>query len=182
MGKTVTQFAAELADREAIRDCFTRYGRAIDRCDRALLASVFWPDAHLEFEGLVEGPVAEYLKSTAVATEQHMEQTAHLLGNMLIDIDGDKATSESYVLAFHRLPGEQGAFDLLLGGRYLDTLDKRNDEWRIGSRKLVCDWFREFPDSADWEKGFFGLKMTSGGRFPSDRSYAHFERTSVLVK
>ena len=47
----VTEFALELADQEAIRDCLTRYARATDRCDEALLTSVFWPDAVTEFEG-----------------------------------------------------------------------------------------------------------------------------------
>lgn len=175
MGKKVTEFAKELADREAIRDCFTRYGRAIDRCDKALLAGVFWPDAVTEFEGLHSGAVAQYLEVASQATREFMEQTAHLLGNMLIEFHGDTATSESYVLAFHRLPGTPQPHDLLLGGRYLDRLEKRDDEWRISSRTLIADWFREFPDSADWEKGFFGLKMASGGRFPADRSYAHFQ-------
>jgi len=51
MSKTVAAFGLELADREAIRDCLTRYARANDRCDEALRASVFWPDATTEYEG-----------------------------------------------------------------------------------------------------------------------------------
>jgi hypothetical protein len=39
------RFIAELADREAIRDCLYRYCRGIDRCDAGLLQSAFWPDA-----------------------------------------------------------------------------------------------------------------------------------------
>jgi hypothetical protein len=170
MTKTVSAFARELADREAIRDCMTRYARATDRCDQELLRSVFWPDAVTDYEGVFSGPVTEYFKQSASMTE-HMEHTAHLLGNMLIEIDGDFAKAESYVLAFHRLPGEVQPHDLLLGARYLDTFEKRNDVWRILKRTLICDWFREFPDSADWKKGFLGLKMKSGGRFPGDRSY-----------
>lgn len=172
MSRTVTEFALEIADREAIRDCMTRYARATDRCDAALLASVFWPDGTTEYEGFFEGPVSEYLKAAASATGGGMEQTHHFLGNMLIEVDGNVARCESYVVAFHRLPGESGAHDLMLGGRYLDRFEKRDDRWRIARRVLLCDWFREYPDSADWEKGFFGLKMTMGGRFPSDRSYA----------
>ena len=175
MAKTVTQFASELADREAIRDCFTRYGRGIDRCDKELLASVYWPDGHVEFETFHDGPVPEYVTKANMAMSNAMEQTHHMLGNMLIDIEGDTANCESYVVAFHRLPGEQGAHDLLLGGRYLDKLVKRDDEWRILNRTFIADWFRDYPDSGDWEKGFFGLKMTPGGRCPKDRSYGHFK-------
>jgi hypothetical protein len=179
MSKTVAAFGLELADREAIRDCLTRYARANDRCDEALLTSVFWPDAVTEYEGFFTGPVGEYIKISNSSTSQLMEQTAHLLGNMLIEVDGSSAKAESYVLAFHRLPGERHAQDLLLGGRYLDHLEKRDDRWRIQRRTLIADWFREFSDSADWDKGFFGLKMTSGGRFPTDRSYDLFREEKV---
>ena len=40
-----------------------------------------------------------------------------------------------------QMTGENAAFDLLLGGRYLDRLEKRHDEWRISRRTLV----RAFP-------------------------------------
>jgi hypothetical protein len=172
MSGTVSEFAREMADREAIRDCMMRYARATDRCDAALLSSVFWPDGNTDYEGFFVGPVSEYLKAAATATSGSMQQTHHFLGNILIEIDGNAANCEGYVVAFHRLPGEAGAHDLMLGGRYLDRFEKRNDIWRIFKRTLVCDWFREYPDSADWEKGFFGLKMTPGGRYPADRSYA----------
>jgi SnoaL-like domain len=175
MSQSVTQFASELADREAIRDCLTRYARANDRCDERLLASVFWPDATTDYEGFHEGAIGEYIRKSIRATSESMEQTAHLLGNMLIEIAGDFATAESYVLAFHRLPDQKGARDLLLGGRYLDRLAKRKDHWKILRRTLIADWFREFPDSADWEKGFFGLRMTRGVRYPTDRSYEDFQ-------
>ena len=178
MTKTVTGFARELGDREAIRDCLSRYGRAIDRADHALLYEIFWPDASIEFEGLINGPISEYIEKIVPETAQAMEQTAHFLGNMLIEIDGDCAVTESYVQAFHRLPNEDRPYDLVLGGRYLDRLEKRDDCWRILSRRFVCDWFREYADSADWEKGFYGLKMSAGKRFPEDLSYAHFASAS----
>jgi hypothetical protein len=38
---TVSQIAAELADREAIKDCLFRYSRGIGRASEGLLASVY---------------------------------------------------------------------------------------------------------------------------------------------
>ena len=107
MTKTVTEFARELGDREAIRDCLSRYGRAIDRADHALPSDIFWPDASIEFEGLINGPISEHIEKIVPETAQAMEQTAHFLGNMLIEIDGDYAITESYVHAFHRLPNDR---------------------------------------------------------------------------
>jgi SnoaL-like domain len=177
MANTVTQIMAELADREAIRECHLRYARAIDRADRVLLADVFWRDGSVCFEGLFDGTVPDYVEQLAPGAAQQMEQTAHLMGNNThIEIQGNRAVSESYILAFHRLPGDSKPFDLFLGGRYLDTLEKREDVWRILHRRFVSDWFRECEDSADWQKGFFGLQMTPGKRYPDDISYSHLTK------
>jgi hypothetical protein len=36
---------------------------------------------------------------------------------------------------------------------------------------VVVDWFRDFPDSADWSNGFMGVPVEPGGHFPDDASY-----------
>ena len=42
-----------------------------------------------------------------------------------------------------------------------------------GLRQLqhVVDWFRDYPDSADWERGPLGHKVQLGTRRPTDPSY-----------
>jgi hypothetical protein len=35
----------------------------------------------------------------------------------------------------------------------------------------VTDWFRQYPDSADWSQGMLGIMIEPGGRFPDDDSY-----------
>jgi hypothetical protein len=35
----------------------------------------------------------------------------------------------------------------------------------------MTDWFREYPDSADWAKGLFGQRVDLGARYPDDPSY-----------
>ena len=32
--------------------------------------------------------------------------------------------------------------DVVLGGRYVDRFEKRNEEWRIARRSVIGDWFR----------------------------------------
>ena len=44
--------------------------------------------------------------------------------------------------------------------------------WRIIRRMVMTDWFRRYPDSADWEAGMLGLQAPMGGRFPDDPSYS----------
>ena len=163
MIKTVSQIRDELADREAIRDVLLRYCRASDRVDEALLRSVYWEDAeddHLEFSGGREEFI-EYCKPILTA----MRFNQHMIGNMLIRIDGDRADAETYFFAYHSVPNEDGQrMDSFSGGRYLDNLEKRNDEWRIKKRLVTVEWFRELTDTqyGDTGTGPFGMKVPRG--------------------
>ena len=62
--------------------------------------------------------------------------------------------------------------DTIGSGRYLDKLERRGDEWRITRRIVITDWFRDYPDSGDWEVGPLGMKVPPGGRHPDDLSYS----------
>jgi len=94
MTVTVAQLREELADREAIRDCLYRYSRGIDRCDEDMLRSAYWPDTtdhHLDFAG-----TREELIAWALPALRGMDQTMHLIGNILIRLHGATASVESY--------------------------------------------------------------------------------------
>jgi hypothetical protein len=169
VSKSVSAIRAELADREAIRDCLFRYCRGIDRCDETLLRTVYWPDStdeHLNFVGSGEEFIAYVLPILS-----SMDQTQHLLGNILIQIDGAAADSETYFQAFHRMHGASNPTDFMAAGRYVDRFERRNDEWRISKRLVIIDWFRSYDDSADWSQGVLGQRVQPGGRKPDDRSY-----------
>jgi hypothetical protein len=169
MIRTVSRLKDELADREAIRDCLFRYSRAIDRCDMNLLRTVYWPDAidtHLDFKGNVEE-----LIDWAAPRLRSMDQSVHLIGNILIELNAATAAVESYFWSLCVVT-EAGPRDTVACGRYLDRFERRNDEWRIAARLVVTDWFREYPDSADWTVGPFGVANAERGVLhPKDKSY-----------
>jgi hypothetical protein len=166
----VAEFAAELADREAIRDCLFRYARGVDRCDEDMVRSVYWEDAeddHCLFIGTRE-PLIAWLMPLL----REREATMHTIGNILIRLDGACADAESYFEGYHVMRRDGKAVGFLQGGRYLDRLERRDDEWRIARRKVVVDWFREYPEAGDWTKGPQGqTQIAPGGRFPDDDSY-----------
>jgi hypothetical protein len=167
---TTAKFMSELADREAIRDCLYRYSRAVDRCDEDLLRSVYWEDAvddHVLFSG-----TREELIVWVMPLLRHMTQAMHSISNILMRIDGDKADAESYYYGYHRVPNGDGFLDSIQSGRYLDKFERRNDEWRIARRRVVVDWFRDYAEAADWEKGPMGHRMQFGLRRPEDPSYS----------
>ena len=51
----------------------------------------------------------------------------------------DSARVETYWQVFHREAGADGAedYDYLAGGRYLDTFERRDGEWRIAHTGYV---------------------------------------------
>jgi len=63
--------------------------------------------------------------------------------------------------------------DTLIGGRYLDRLEKRGGDWRIAQRTMLYDWYHDFGVSVDWSKGVMGLPFSAGhypGRAAGDYS------------
>ena len=89
------------ADKIAIMDVVYKYCRAIDRLDRELLESVFHDDS-IHHHGEYKGPSAQFC-DFAFDILSKMEHTQHLVGNILVEVDGNIAWSESYWQAFHRL-------------------------------------------------------------------------------
>ena len=161
-----------LLDREAIRDVLMRYCRGIDRCDRSLLEGAYWPEA-IDDHGNFSGKRDEFIDWCLPLLRERMDQTTHFLGNILIRLDGDSAGVETYFEAYHRIRRDGAEpYDAVLGGRYLDRMEKRGGEWRIADRIAIYDWAREYPDSADWtSKDVLGLGLTLQSNREGDPSY-----------
>jgi ketosteroid isomerase-like protein len=169
MTTSTSKILEELADREAIRECLYRYSRGVDRLDADMLRSAYWPDVvdtHLSFKGNAEEFIA-----WSFPIMRTMDQTSHMIGNVLINIDGNHADVESYFYGYQRISLEGHKADVVAGGRYIDRFEKRGDEWRIIERFVMTDWFREYADSADWTQPLLGIKVDIGRRFPDDVSY-----------
>jgi len=162
-----------LLDRESIRECLMRYCRGIDRCDADLVKSAFWPDA-VDDHGIFRGNAHAFVDSTIPRLRSYA-QTQHALCNILMEVDGDRARCESYLIAFHRIPRDGGMVDERVGARYLDRFERRGGEWRIASREVAYDWSQEQPTAPGWEKGFRGWTDHVGRRMPEDRVYALFK-------
>ena len=168
----MTDDLQSMLDREAIRDVLMRYCRGIDRCDGALLEGVYWPEA-IDDHGNFRGNRAEFIAWVLPLLRERMDQTTHFLGNILITLDGDSAGVESYFEAYHRIRRDGAApYDAVLGGRYIDRMEKRGGEWRIADRIAVYDWARDYPDSADWSStDVLGLGLRLQSNRENDPSY-----------
>jgi len=148
----------ELLHKEAIREQLYRYCRAVDRGDKELMRSIYHPDA-TDNHGVFEGPASKFVELDVAEVMAGLVITQHLIGNILIEIDGDAARAESYVLASHRVEQNDGPHDIVVWGRYLDRFERRQGEWRIAHRQCVFDGLRNDKASAD-----FGMEWCANFR------------------
>ena len=167
----VSDDLAWLVAREQIRDCIVRIARAEDRRDGELIRRCYWPDARLDF-GIFRGDFEQYL-AWIVPGSPAVPVTQHVLGQTLIALEGEAAVGETHVLSYHRIDPGGEARDMLIGGRYLDRLERRHAEWRIVQRDMLYDWYQDFGTAVDWSKGLMGTPFSSehcSGRAAGDAS------------
>ena len=72
----------ELAAQQEIRDVLIRYTRGVDRMDRELVLSCYWPGAH-DDHGAFQGTAEEFVEWLEVL--RHYDSTMHFVGNQLIE-------------------------------------------------------------------------------------------------
>lgn len=150
----------ELLDREKIRDCLARLARGEDRRNAELITGAFWPHASVD-HGIFSGSFDDYL-SWVVPGSPDIPVTQHILGQSLIDLHHDTALVETHVLAYHRVAATHAHRDALIGGRYLDWMDKVGGDWRISRRTMLYDWYHDLGDAADWSAGLMGIPFDTG--------------------
>ena len=147
-----------LLDREKIRDCIASVARGEDRRNADLISASYWPDATCDY-GIFTGSFPDYL-DWVLPGSPAIVMTQHILGQMLITLSGDAARSETHVIAYHRVDVGDDHVDTVIGGRYLDRLERREQQWRIAERTMLYDWFQNFGTSADWSQGLMGVPFS----------------------
>jgi hypothetical protein len=174
-----------IEDRQAIHDVIVRYCRGVDRSEPDLVLAAFHDDAIDNHFGVVL-PFREAigtLKAARAGSETPPSKTTsmHNICNVLIEVDGDVARCESYVIVVVRIPQDGGAIDWTHAGRYVDRFERRNGDWRIAHRTVVYDLER-FDKVAPAPQGLPQARYLDnavrGKRGLSDFSYEIFRMPS----
>jgi SnoaL-like protein len=178
----------DLAAKQAITEAIYRYCRGLDRLDRELFESVWHSDATVDYGVTYSGSAAGLVDNFWVS---HPKLTghSHQVTNILIEVDGDRAASESYCIGTLWKVNDAGVLTQLRAvGRYLDTWSCRDGVWAIDHRKFVYD--AVFPSShpvpadttGDYIMGLAAKRDpmdTQGRRDRTDPSYEVLD-TAVL--
>jgi hypothetical protein len=133
-----------LADRQAITDLIYRYCRAMDRIDAELGYSLWHEGASVDYDGYYKGDARGFIDK-ACETHRRVIGHSHQISNIIIELDGDRAGSETYVTANLRLMRQGTLKQLTVWGRYVDEWSRREGRWGIDRRVQIHD-FDEMRD------------------------------------
>jgi hypothetical protein len=137
---------AEAADRLALRELFDAYAHCADRRDAEGQMNLFTVDTR--FAVFMDGPGTEpsYVlhgrEALAPVFEDlnRYEATMHFNGQSTVDLDGDRATGDSYTIAHHVFTQDGSRLMMVAWLRYLDVFTKVDGAWYFAERELILEW------------------------------------------
>lgn len=129
----------EIADRMAIGDVIYRYCRAMDRIDAELGYSVWHEDGEADYGAIFRGSGRGFV-DWVCGVHRTMLAHSHRVTNVLVTLDGDRAGSETYVVATLRRMDGSRLMQTMAWGRYLDRWSRRAGRWAIDRRIYVHDF------------------------------------------
>lgn len=135
---------AYLAKQDIYELC-CRYMRGLDRHDPKLMLEQFWEDGWCEY-GFYNSAPGEFISFCMEALKDHVANQ-HLIGNVLVEIEGNQAFGEVYFQAYHKMASDNGFDDVIIAGRYVDRYECRDGVWKFAYRSEVVDWSRTEPTS-----------------------------------
>jgi len=135
---------AQLADHQAITDQIYRYCRAMDRIDHELGYSIWHEGGTADYGHNFKGTGRGFIDHVC-AQHSGLQQHSHQVSNIIIELNGDKAGSESYVAATLRMQRGDKTLQMLVISRYIDSWSCREGRWALDHRiaAMEMDEMRE---------------------------------------
>ncbi len=171
---SAAQLAAirEMGDKQAIEKALALHSRGVDRADFTLLSEAYHDDATVDY-GFFVGPARDLARILADA-QWGQPTSLHRTCSSWIKVLGNKAVSESYIVAYVETHGDEAAKQRLVFGRYLDRHEKRNGQWKLSHRTYVLDSNINQPGQMEWPEAAFVLGQYNprGGQRAQDAGRA----------
>ncbi|WP_028112515.1 nuclear transport factor 2 family protein [Ferrimonas kyonanensis] len=175
----IQQKLQQLLDKQEITEVIHRHARSLDRMDGELMKSTYWEDAIEEHQDPIYPELFFYYDNAHQFVEPAMEGfkalkvTQHRISNVLIEVDGDRATAESYVWAYHVHQEDGVDKEGILGGRHFYKFERRSGVWKMIHRLTAFDWNQNLDATAMWSEEFNPKYL--GQRDHSDPSYDYIK-------
>jgi hypothetical protein len=142
----------DTADRAAIRGLVDAWARHADRREPAQQAALFTDDGRVTvYMGEPDAAQPETTEPVQVVTGRaeleeafaalrRYDATTHFNGQHTVTLDGDRATGETYCLAYHLWTSDGQRTLMIMSIRYLDVFARHDGQWRFAERQLITDW------------------------------------------
>lgn len=129
-----------MTDREAITDQLYRYCRAMDRIDAELGHSIWHDDGTADYgPGRFSGNGRAFVDHVC-AQHAGLLAHSHQVTNVIIELDRDRAASESCCIATLRMMRGDVLTQIMVWSRYIDSWSKRAGRWALDHRLAVIDF------------------------------------------
>lgn len=132
--------------RLALADLAARYAVTVDLRDFDRLRDVFVPDCRLDTGRAVRDGIEAVV--AAMQGLHRYEATSHVLGQQLLEPDGDDVRGITYCTAHHLLVDDVDGdlrTDTVMHIRYHDRFVTTGAGWRIATRRLEIVWTDRRP-------------------------------------
>ncbi|MCP3733524.1 nuclear transport factor 2 family protein [Sphingomonas sp. RP10(2022)] len=123
-----------LLDERAIVRGLAAFARIVDGKRWDDLSQVFADDLTFDYGAIGSFSGIQSLRDVLVRFLDRCGATQHLIGSIVVDIEGDAATSRAYVQARHQGVGAVAGPVFDSNGEYVDRWERRVEGWRIVRR------------------------------------------------
>ncbi len=126
-----------MSDDRAVVNVIARFFTAVDERDWDRVTSLMTTPVHIDYSSFGAGDPADVNPTDVVAGWRGIlpgfDHTHHQLGNLLVEVDGDRASAQAYVTATHVIDAEVWT----VVGRYQLELTRAQTAWRLSSLRLL---------------------------------------------
>lgn len=163
--KDSSKLADEVLSRQALHELNAIYCQAVDRCDADMLASLYHPDAIVDFGAPM--PASEWVP-LIIDVELSLARAFHSVSTEWFDIRGDKAIGERYLYAVTTQERDGGSSESFLGARYVGGYERRDGVWKFTFHALIIDCNANYPTDQFWAAADYDAAGERGRHTPDD--------------
>jgi len=130
---------SQLEDKHAIEELIARYNQSLDGGNYTQWVACWSDDAVLDGIGKLltgKAQIQAFADQYESTTRSRINGLKHYTVNILSTVDGDKATSSSYL---QLVSTTDKGVKIIFTGRYEDDLKRVNGQWQFTRRKLHQD-------------------------------------------
>ncbi|WP_150294158.1 nuclear transport factor 2 family protein [Sphingobium estronivorans] len=128
---------AAMRDERDIVRALSRFARILDNKQWDRLGEVFAQDIGFDYG---TGQEERGMAALTHNMRRYLDKcggTQHLIGSLLVDVEGDRATSRAYVQARHQRVDDAAGPIFDSNGEYIDQWERQPEGWRIVRRDVI---------------------------------------------